>query len=202
MKDLKETFCYYVRVSSKQQEQKRTYENQITAIEKYAEKKNLLLSDEYKDVMTGTKYDRPAFIKMMRKLIDYKGMIVSFIDRLGRDFVEQMRVFAELHKTGVDIHVVDFGELDWDSLDDQFKYVIESYFGAKESERHVQRVKAGIARKRRENNGQWGRKPKDIDWIKYDACVKAGLNKTEIAKALSISRTTLHTKLKEREKDL
>ena len=194
---MKETYCYYVRVSSSDQEEKRTYENQIIEIKKYSKENKLKLSNEFRDVMTGKKYNRPQFINMMNTIHEYKGVVIAFIDRLGRDFVEQMRVFVKLYDTGTDLHVVDFGNVDFKSLDDQFKYVLESWFGAKENERHSKRVKGGIARFIKEHK-RWGRLPIEIDWDKYDTLKKAKITNTDIAKILKVSRTTLYSKVKKR----
>lgn len=199
-KDLKNTYCYYVRVSSKMQEQKGSYKNQIFEIKKYAKANGFILSDEYKDIMTGSKYDRLKLIKMMNNIDKYKGVIVAFIDRLGRDLVEQMRVFTDFIDSKIEIHVTDFGELDYASLEDQFKYIIESYFAAKENERHSKRIIQGIERYKRENDGQWGRKIKKINWERYDKLRKVGFSDPEIAKIFDIGRTTLYDKKKKRKK--
>jgi len=197
-KNLKETFCYYTRVSTTMQEEKKTRKSQILAIKNYAEKKKLKLSKEYKDVMTGMDYDRPGFKQMITELNNYKGVIIPFVDRLGRDFIEQMKVFVKLHESKVEIHVVDIGEINPRSLDDQLKYVFESYFSAKERERLIQRIKFGIERKRKEQDGLWGRRMKPIDWEKFYMLKTIGLSMVEISKVLKVGRTTLYRKLNEK----
>jgi len=188
-------------VSTKDQEDKRSYENQINQIKKYAKEFGLKISDEYRDTISGTTYKRPAFNKLLDSINNYKGVIVAFIDRLGRDFVEQMNLFVKLYNSGTDVHVVDFGKINMDSIDDQFRYILESWFAAKENLRRRKRQLLGIERYKKEH-GRWGRKEKKIDWKKYEVMKKSGVfSESEIARALGVSRTTLYNKKKNRKKN-
>jgi len=192
-------YCYYVRVSTKEQEEKRTYEVQINEVKKYAESLDLILSTEYRDIMSGKSKKRPKFNQMLQDLkSNYKGVIVAFVDRLGRDFVEQLRTYIKIYDTGKEIHVVDYGRVNQDNLDDQFKYIIESYFSAKEIERHSDRIKGGIERYKKEH-GRWGPKKKEIDWELFERLERQGLNREQLARVFEMCRTTLYRRIKEEE---
>jgi DNA invertase Pin-like site-specific DNA recombinase len=194
-KNLKNTYCYYVRVSTHQQGEKGTYENQIYKIKEYAETHGLPLSREYRDIKSGASKLRADYNTMMSEIHLYKGVIVNYIDRLGRNMIEQLRTLVDFHDKKIEIHSVDYGEVDIFNLDDQLKYVFESYFGAKERERIISRITAGIERYRREHDGKWGRGIKTFDINLYNKLNELGLTKVAIAGAMSISRSTLYRKL-------
>lgn len=194
-------YCYYVRVSTKEQEEKRTYEVQINEIKKYVGSLDLILSTEYRDTMSGKSKKRPRFNQMLQDLkSNYKGVIVAFVDRLGRDFVEQLRTYIKIYDTKKEVHVVDYGRINQDNLDDQFKYIIESYFSAKEIERHADRIKGGIERYMKKH-GRWGPKRKEIDEELFERLEKQGLNREQIARVFNMCRTTLYRRIKEKEED-
>lgn len=199
--NLKDTYCYYIRVSTKKQNDKGNYKIQINTIKSYSERKNLTLSDEYKDVITGVSTKKPKFNELLKNLSNYRGVIVAFIDRLGRNFVEQLRVFITLYDSGKEVHVVDYGEIDQDNPDDQFKYIIDTYFSAKELSTLKKRIKGGI-KKYKDKYERWGPRRKEItDWELHDRLKKQGLSDDQIARVFKMSRTTLYNRRKEKTKN-
>jgi len=195
----KETYCYYIRVSTKMQEDRRTFENQKMKIEEYSERNKLTLSDCYRDTISGASKDKPEFNKMISVISQYKGVIVAFIDRLGRNVVEQMRMYVAIYDAGVEIHIADFGEINQNSLDDQLKYMIEMYFGVKELDIIRKRIVVGIERHKKEY-GTWGPKRKEIDLELYKRLRQQGVSKSAAARLFNVSRTTLYGREKELEK--
>lgn len=99
----------YIRVSSKDQNPER----QIIALEDYGiEKKNIFL-----DTISGKNFDRPQYLKLLRRLKKGDLIVIKSIDRLGRNYgeiLEQWRIITK--EKGVDIEVIDMPLLNTNTL--------------------------------------------------------------------------------------
>ena len=90
----------YVRVSSKEQHTDR----QLAAMQDY----HIPEKQIYIDRQSGKDFNRPAYLKMMRKLRRGDIIVVKSIDRLGRNYTEILEQWRILTKEkGVDIRVID-----------------------------------------------------------------------------------------------
>lgn len=95
----------YARVSSVEQNEER----QIVAFEKLEINKNKI----YVDKQSGKNFNRPQYLKMVKKLKKGDLLYVLSIDRLGRSYEEIQRQWRYLTKEiGVDICVIDMPLLD------------------------------------------------------------------------------------------
>ncbi len=95
----------YIRVSSIDQNEAR----QIIQMEELGIKKK----NVYSDKQSGKNFDRPGYIKMVRRLKKGDTLFISSIDRLGRNYSEiqeQWRIL--IHEKKVDICVIDMPLLD------------------------------------------------------------------------------------------
>ena len=70
----------YIRVSSKEQH---TDRQQIALIQYGISEKNL-----FSDRQSGKDFDRPQYKRLLRKLKPYDCIVVTSLDRLGRNYVE------------------------------------------------------------------------------------------------------------------
>ena len=95
------TYCY-ARVSTEQQNLDRQLVSFIP-FEPY------LL---YKDKMSGKNFDRPEYQKMRKKLKQDDILIISSIDRLGRNYNQIQQEFAFFKQKGVKIKVLDMPIID------------------------------------------------------------------------------------------
>ncbi|MFQ9564323.1 MAG: recombinase family protein, partial [Faecalibacillus intestinalis] len=95
----------YVRVSSKDQNVAR----QLAALEKFhLERKSIFI-----DKMSGKDFNRPSYMRMIRRLREGDLIIIKSIDRLGRNYdeiIEQWRLITKDKKA--DIRVLDMPLLD------------------------------------------------------------------------------------------
>ena len=91
----------YVRVSTAKQR----VDRQLSAMHKQGiEKKNI-----YIDKITGVNFDRPKYLKLIKKLKKDDVIFIKSIDRLGRDYdkiIEQWRFLVK--EKEVNMIVIDF----------------------------------------------------------------------------------------------
>jgi site-specific DNA recombinase len=132
----------YARVSTARQEQEKTVQSQIEAIERASMTAGVVVAPDSRFVdegFSGSRLDRPALDALRDAAAD--GLLdVVFIycpDRLARSYVHQQVVLEELEKRGVRVHFVEhpIGECAEDRLLIQMQGVIAEYERAKILER-------------------------------------------------------------------
>lgn len=117
------TTCYavlYRRVSSDEQEREGvSLDAQLAEIRRYAVEKGWVIAGEYVDVLSGTRDDRPDYVRLLRDVRAMRAegkhvaVVVAALDRFGRRIVERVRSRAELKQLGVPTHSVrEGGEVD------------------------------------------------------------------------------------------
>lgn len=137
-----ERAALYARVSTARQEQERTVQSQIEAIDRACAAAGLIVAPEHRYVdegFSGSRLDRPGLDAMRDAAAD--GLLdTAFIycpDRLARSYVHQQVVLEELQKRGVQVRFVEHpvGERPEDRLLVQMQGVIAEYERAKILER-------------------------------------------------------------------
>ena len=95
----------YIRVSTKEQNEDR----QLLAINEL----KIISKNIYIDKQSGQDFDRPQYIKMVKKLKKDDLLYIKSIDRLGRNYAEILEQWRILTKEkGIDIVVLDMPLLD------------------------------------------------------------------------------------------
>src|SRR5580658_4617672 len=139
---MNERAALYARVSTARQEQEKTIQSQVDAIERACAAAGVNVASDRRYVdegFSGSRLDRPAFDALRDAAAD--GLIdVVYIycpDRLARSYVHQQVVLEELTKRGVRVHFVEHpvGEHAEDRLLVQMQGVIAEYERAKILER-------------------------------------------------------------------
>jgi site-specific DNA recombinase len=114
------TALIYTRVSKDEMAREGvSLDAQADECRRYVATRGWSLGTEYKDVMRGTRDDRPqyqALLSEVRRLHDAGHtavVVVAVLDRLGRRLLERVRCREELKRLGVETHSVrDGGEMD------------------------------------------------------------------------------------------
>lgn len=159
---MKENIMYgYVRVSTREQNEER----QIIAMKNFGiPDKNVIY-----DKQSGKDFNRPGYIKLMKKIKAGDTLVIKSIDRLGRNYDEILEQWRLLTKEkGAAIVVLDMPLLDTRNTKDLTNTLIAdivlqllSYFSETERKYIKQRQKEGIeAAKAR--GVKFGRKSKEI----------------------------------------
>lgn len=155
----------------------------------------------FQEHISGAKADRPELAKMLEMLRDGDEVVVWKLDRLGRSLQHLIDLVAQFDKRGVALA----------SLNDHIdtgtpagKLVFRIFASLAEFEREVirERTMAGLAAAKAQ--GRTGGKPKGLsEEAKKQARVAESLHKEkypikEIARQLSLSRTTVYKYLDHR----
>lgn len=99
------TFYAYVRVSTVKQGEGVSLEAQREAIQAFADREEMGISEWFEEKQTAAKGGRPVFDRMIRALKAGKadGLIIHKIDRSARNFADWAKI-GDLSDAGVDIH--------------------------------------------------------------------------------------------------
>jgi DNA invertase Pin-like site-specific DNA recombinase len=203
-------FYAYSRVSSNKQ----SLENQRYEIDNFCKKEGMIIDKYIDETISGSKHpeDRKlgALLKKMKK---GDILICSELSRLGRNLLMIMSVLNECMKREIQIWTI---KENYRLGSDINCKVLAFAFGlSAEIERGLisQRTKEGLARKKEEGvklGRPKGAKNKELKLVKYEVKIRnlaeQNISKSEIAKTLKVSRTTLRLFLRgdfiEMKKDL
>lgn len=187
----------YARVSSRDQ----NLDRQLDALRAFPIPQRRIFSDRY----TGTTFDRPSYQALMRRLAPGDLLVVTSVDRLGRNYeeiLEQWRYLA--HRRQVDIVVLDMPLLDTRASSTAVSGVtgtfisdlvlqVLSYVAQVERENTRQRQAEGIAAARARGR-RFGRPAKERPESYPDvlrALIEGSLSRGEAARMLGVCRATL-----------
>lgn len=189
----------YMRVSSKDQNEDR----QVAALKPY----DIPPRQTYMDKQSGKDFNRPAYLRMVKRLKPGDLLIVKSIDRLGRNYeeiLEQWRVITKEKRA--DIKVIDMPLLDTTFGKDLLGTFIAdltlqvlSFTAQLERENIKQRQAEGIAAAKA-RGVNWGNKafsPPPEAELYAELWRKKEMRLDEIAQRLGISRTTAYKIVKQ-----
>jgi DNA invertase Pin-like site-specific DNA recombinase len=179
----------YTRVSTKEQ----TTDNQLLEIEQAGYEADT----SYVDVASGEvpALQRPEFAKMMDTIgrtKKPKRLIVSKLDRLGRNAVDVIGTVRALEEAGCAVRVLQLGDLDVTSS--AGKLVLTTLAAVAEMERDtlIERTNAGLARARKDGK-RLGR-PKATDQAAEETIrqkLAEGTSVSQVARDHGVSRATV-----------
>jgi DNA invertase Pin-like site-specific DNA recombinase len=179
----------YARVSTASQ----TTENQIKEIEDRGYKPDSV----FKETISGKvpAKDRPEFsllIKTVQRMTGEKRLVVSKLDRLGRDAGDILATVKALEALGCKVQVLQLGDLDLTSS--AGKLVLSTLSAVAEMERDIliERTHAGLARARSQGKAL-GRPKVTDDSTRQSILMKLseGLSVAATAKDHGVSRQTV-----------
>jgi DNA invertase Pin-like site-specific DNA recombinase len=97
------TIAAYIRVSTEQQRDEGSHENQRERIEQWAEREGYEDVDYYEDIaISGRDDDRPEFNELMDSFEDYEAVVVRELSRFGRSPEKNVQQIIEIADAGVD----------------------------------------------------------------------------------------------------
>lgn len=194
------TWAGYVRVSTETQARKKdqngdthgTHENQAEALTAWARSAGVRL-ELYQDPgvtgKNGQNIRGPIFQQMLADLTlkNLAGVVVTAIDRLGRETLDLLTVYGQLRDIDKALYSLKEGDQKVAGDDNALMREVLAAFAAEERRRITQRMGAGFRRKIAQG---WkpGREPKPINWKDAQRLLDAGASVAVTARAFGLSR--------------
>lgn len=175
----------YARVSTSQQ----SLDLQINALKNAGVQSHRIFADK----ASGKDLERKSLNLLKLKIEKGDTILITKLDRLGRDTADMIKLIKEFDSIGVAIRFLDDG-ISTDGV--MGKMIITILSAVAQAERHRILERTNEGRMEAKKNGvKFGRKPK----INKDEVIdlkQSGLGATEISKQLNIGRSTVHKILK------
>lgn len=209
----------YMRIST--QKEKQTTDRQRITLEQYAEKNGFEFDEMVEERISGTikAENRPAFNDLKNKMRKDDILIITDIDRLGRNADDVIMEFKKLKADGIRVIALDTPYLnEWEKVQDSSIYemiadifiTLKAHMAQQEREKTVARINAGLNAmpvnadgKRVGRSGKVQGRPKTElpkDFIKEYKKFKKGaygsLSAKKFAEMQGISRSTLYKYIK------
>ena len=195
----------YARVSTHKESQKT--DRQLLAMREYAAVNGFDIDETIEETMSGKSMERPAYQFLRGKMRRGDILLLSDIDRIGRNADQVIMEFKHLKADGIKVVALDTPYLNvWGNVNDDSLYwmivdiliTLKAHLAQQEREKTIARINQGLDVARQKGH-KLGRPAKTVsgDVIKMYQRVQSGeLNKTEAAKLLGISRQHFDTLIK------
>ena len=195
----------YHRVSSKEQH----LERGITTIRKYCEENKLNLLEIYMDQQTGKNFNRPEYQFLRKRLLKDDILIISELDRLGRNKEDTLKELYYFKTIGVRVMILEIPTtlIDYSTMDDNMatmilhtinNMLIEMYavFAQAELQKRETRQKQGLVEMKR--RGEWDNygRPAAIDFDtfchEYKKVLAGEMKPFDCIKKLGVGKSTYY----------
>lgn len=180
------TFAYG-RVSTKDQ----TTENQKREIESAGYAVDYWYADEGVSGKVCA-VQRPQFAKLLQQIRDGETLVVTKLDRLGRDAQDVSATIKMLAKRRIEVVVLQLGKLDLTSAAGKLMLTMLAAVAEMERDLLIERTQAGLARVKAEGR-RLGRPSKTNDEQRRQiiADYEAGTSVSELARRFEVSRANI-----------
>lgn len=177
----------YLRVSTNQQ----TVENQRLEIQNAGYSVDYWFQDEGVSGKVCTNM-RPQFSSLLNKIRDGETLIVSKLDRLGRDSIDVLNTVQKLSSRNIKIIVLQLGNTDLSSPTGRLLISMLAAVATMERDLLVERTQAGLMRAKSE--GKVLGRPSKTSQKDKEQIIKrkeSGESISSIARTFSVSRATI-----------
>ena len=143
--------------------------------------------------------ERQGFSRLLDKMESGDVLIVTKMDRLGRNAIDVASTVSKLAEMGIKVHCLALGGVDLTSPAGQLTMGVINAVAQFERDLLIERTNAGLARAKSEGK-RFGRPPTLSPQQQNDALerLKAGESVSKVAKAFSVSRVTI-SRLRDKE---
>lgn len=150
-----------------------------------------------KEQFTGTKMDRPKLSKLISELKAGDTLMVTKLDRLARTVAEGNQTIDELQKRGINVHVLNMGLIEDNSIGRLIKNVLLAV-SAFEKDMILERTASGREVARQKPGYKEGRPRIGGDRINLALDMLDNYSYSQVATMTGISKATLARRMKER----
>ena len=181
------TFAY-ARVSTIQQET----ENQIKEIEAagFVIEEHRIITEKISGSVPVDR--RKGFARLLDKMEKGDVLVVTKMDRLGRNAIDVSTTVAKLEKIGIKIHCLALGGVDLTSSAGKMTMGVINHVAQFERDLLIERTQSGLARAK--SQGKIFGRPKILSSLQKDQIVQqlqTGNTVTSIARNFEVSRQTI-----------
>jgi putative DNA-invertase from lambdoid prophage Rac len=137
-------------------------------------------------------FQRKGFKSLIEKLESGDTLVVSKLDRLGRDSIDVQKTVEYFTQHGIRLKVLNLGDVDVTSSTGALMVKVFAAFAAFERDLIIERVQAGLARAKSEGK-TLGRKTKTTAEQRKAICQRRAqaVSVSQLARDYSISRATV-----------
>lgn len=190
----------------------------IKSIKDFCQERNYILDEIFTDQQTGKNFDRPDYIVLKRMAKKGDIIIISELDRLGRNKELTLKELRYFKDNGIRVMILELPTtlVDYSKLGNEMasmmmetinNMLIEMYasFAHAEMTKRAERQKQGIeAMKERGGFDNYGR-PKAMDYNKfvkeYQKVIDGAVKPFELMKELGLTRSTFYRYKKQYENE-
>ena len=135
---------------------------------------------------------RPEFSKLLEKIRDGETLVVSKLDRLGRDAVDVLQTVRLLSERGIRVIVHQLGQTDLTSPAGKLLLTMLSAVASMERDLLIERTQAGLARAKAEGK-RLGRpcKTTEAQRLEIRGLLAHGKTVSEVARSFGVSRASV-----------
>jgi DNA invertase Pin-like site-specific DNA recombinase len=135
---------------------------------------------------------RPEFNRLLEKIRDGETLLVSKLDRLGRDAIDVQKTVKELAARNIKVIVHQIGNIDLSSSAGKMLLTMLSAVAEMERDLLIERTQSGLARAKQEGK-KFGRPAKTDENQKIEIRKKllTGVSISQIAREYNVSRGTI-----------
>lgn len=135
---------------------------------------------------------RPEFSKLLEKIRDGETLVVSKLDRLGRDAVDVLQTVRLLSERGIKVIVHQLGQTDLTSPAGKLLLTMLSAVASMERDLLIERTQAGLARAKAEGK-RLGRPCKTTEAQRFEIrdLLAQGASVSEVARSFGLSRASV-----------
>lgn len=196
----------YMRIST--QKEKQTTDRQRITLEQYAKENGFNFDEVVEERISGTvkTENRPAFNQLKAKMRADDILIITDIDRLGRNADDVIMEFKTLKAQGIRVIALDTPYLnEWEKVQDSSIYnmiadifiTLKAHMAQQEREKTVERINQGleVAKAKGKKLGRpKAELPKDFikEYKKFKNGEYGNISASGFAKMLGIGRSTLY----------
>ncbi|NOW87971.1 DNA invertase Pin-like site-specific DNA recombinase [Clostridium beijerinckii] len=196
----------YMRIST--QKEKQTTDRQRITLEQYAAENKFKFDEIIDERISGTikAENRPRYNELKSRLRKDDILIITDVDRLGRNADDVIMEFKKLKADGIRVIALDTPYLnEWEKIQDSSIYnmiadifiTLKAHIGQQEREKTVSRISQGLAAAR-EKGKKLGRPKAELpsnfirEYKKFKDGIYGDISARAFAKTLGIGRSTLY----------